>query len=211
MRNWICACVIVAASILASPGRAAVIVDTFGPGNSFDNSEESGVYAIGFNADPDFPETIVAAAGFTLTADGIVDDVAVAADAHNYSLVIFGDNGGLPDGNVLGTVSSGFTFDGYIEFTPSIALAAGDYWLVMAAPPGTPIALGGWYPSDQLLLTGPFRQSGDAGQTWAFGGAISSLPAFRIGATQTMIPEPGTMTLIGAGFLGLVAFRRRPA
>ena len=186
----------------AAPAKAGVIIDTFGPGNTFEGT--SGGYSVGPND--------LSALRFTLGSNAIVDDVAVAAQAVNFLLYIVGDDGGLPGATVLGTVSSGFTIDGYIEFDPAIALTAGDYWLVMA---GASDASGdGWYFNDSFLEGGPCRQSDSNGADWEFGGPVVSLPAVRIGvsdATQVPIAEPGTLTLAAAGLLGMAATRRRNA
>jgi hypothetical protein len=200
MKLGICTAVALAALVCASQASAGVIIDTFGPGNTFDSS--SGGYTVSGSD--------LSAVGFTLGSSGTIDDVAVAAQAANYSLYIVGDNGGLPGATVLGTVSSSFTINGYIEFDPSIALAAGDYWLVMSGPPNV---LDGWYPNIDGL-SGPFRQSDSNGADWEFGSEFSWLPAVRIGFTegsQIPVPEPSTLVLAAAGLLGMAAVRRRRA
>ena len=199
MRFGFCAAVVLAAAIFAPQARAGVIIDTFGAGNTFETL--NGGFSVSAND--------LSALGFTLGSSGIIDDVAVAAQAVNFSLFIVGDNGGFPGTTVLGTVSSSFTVDGYIEFDPSIALAAGNYWLVMA---GAPDSTGdGWYQNLDGLA-GPFRQSESNGANWEWGGDSSWLPAVRIGFTESSavpVPEPGTLTLSAAGLLGIAVWRRR--
>jgi len=187
-----------AALAVAAPAEAGVVLDTFGPAHAFDNS--SGGYTVS--------DGNLSAVRFTLGTSGLVDDVAVAAQAVNFSLFIVGDSSGLPAAGVLGTVSSNFTIDGYIEFDPSIALAAGDYWLVMG---GGPTSSGdGWYFSSEFLQ-GPFRQSDSNGADWLFGGDVISLPAVRIGFTEAdlvAVPTPAALPVFAAGLLALIAMRR---
>ena len=184
----------------ASPAQSGVIIDTFGPGNTFDASY---IYTVG-KTDIDY---VAAAVSFTLAADGIVDDIAVAAQANNFTLVITSDDADFP-GGVLATISTGFTADGYVEFNPSVALAAGTYWLVMAAPSDAPY--GGWYPSNDFLFHG-FRQSSDNGATWEWGGIGEGLPpAYRIGVSEaSAVPEPGAFALLGTGLVVAGLMRRR--
>lgn len=202
MKNWLFAALATAAFAFAAPAQAAVVVDTFGSGNTFDNSY---LYTVG-NTGIDYA---AAAASFTLAADGIVDDIAVAAQANNFTLVITGDNAGFP-GSVLATISTGFTVDGYIEFNPSVALSAGTYWLLMAAPEDAPF--GGWYPSSEFMFSG-FRQSSDNGATWEWGGIGMGWPAaYRIGVSEARaVPEPATLALLGAGIVAAGLMRRRKA
>ena len=188
-----------AAIVAAAPVQAGVVLDTFGAGHAFDNS--SGGYTVS--------DGNLSAVRFTLGTSGIVDDVAVAAQAVKFSLFIVGDSSGFPGASVLGTVSSSFTVDGYIEFDPSIALAAGDYWLVMG---GAPDSSGdGWYFNSEFL-DGPFRQSDSNGADWLFGGDVVFLPAVRIGFTEADlvdVPTPGALPLIATGLLGFAMTRRR--
>jgi hypothetical protein len=199
MKLGFCAAFALAAAIAAAaPVQAGVVLDTFGPGNAFDNS--SGGYTVG--------DGNLSAVRFTLGTSGIVDDVAVAAQAVNFSLFIVGDSSGLPGAGVLGTLSGNFSIDGYIEFDPSIALAAGNYWLVMGGAPNS--SGDGWYFNSEFL-DGPFVQSDSNGADWLFGG-IASLPAVRVGFTEAdlvAVPTPGAFSLFGAGLLGLVAIRRK--
>jgi hypothetical protein len=223
MKNRFCTVFAAAAALAAafvSPARSGVIVDTFRTGNTFDTE-----FAYSVGGTDDLPGLhFAAAAAFTLAAGGTVNDIAVAANASNFSLVIVGDNAGLPANTVLGTVSSGFTVDGYIEFDPSIALSAGTYWLLMMGP--ETVFDQGWYPNLPPWMLpdydpniayaeyGPFVQSETNGADWPYGGPSVFLPAFRVGvadSTEVPVPEPGTLALAGAGLLGFTALRRRPA
>ena len=170
----------------ASPAQSGVIVDSFGPGNTYDAESAWLVGKTGI-------DYALVAASFTLPADGIVDDVAVAAIANNFTLVITADDAGFP-GSVLATISTGFTVNGYIEFDPFVALSAGTYWLQMAAPSDAPF--GGWYPNDHFFV-GDVRQSWDNGETWAFSGLAFTYPALRIGVSDARGAGAGNVRAAG--------------
>ena len=187
--------------ICAAPARSGVLVDTFGPGNSYDHGNG---WAVGnYLAPHPFNAVLAVAAPFTLASAGTIDDVAVATH-HNaeYSLVIAADIAGLP-GTILGTVSGGLSADGYIEFDPSITLAAGTYWLVLRSGDQ-----GGWLEND-IGATGPFAGSATDGATW-FISSRTELPAYRVGAAIT-VPEPGTLAIFSAALVAFGVFRRKAA
>jgi hypothetical protein len=201
MRNRFCAIlVLIAALACAAPARSGVVVDTFGPGNSHDPGT---AWAIGnFLAPHPFDSIKAVAAPFTLLTAGTVDDVAVAAAPNaEYSLIIASDIGGLP-GTMLGTVSGGFSSDGYIDFDPSILLEAGTYWLVMKSEDR-----GGWFLNNSGAA-GAFAGSDTDGATW-FISSSTVLPAYRVGVTA--VSEPGTLAIFSAALLALSVRRRKAA
>jgi hypothetical protein len=183
-----------AALAFAVPAQAVPIIDTFGPGNSFSGSSGWAVGPI------DGRGNLTIGVGFTLDVPATIDDVAVAAWATGFTLTIMGDAGGLPDDILLATVSDSFSVDGYLEFTPSITLGAGSYFLVMMSPLGV---TGSWQTNDQGI-TVPFVHKGS--YSWISTGPTTT-PALRIGATP--VPEPATLALMGAGLLGIAVLRRR--
>lgn len=202
MGNRLYALLVVAALLIcAAPARSGVLVDTFGPGNSYDAGNG---WAVGnYLAPHPFDAVLAVAAPFTLSSAGTIDDVAIATTRNaEYSLVIADDIGGLP-GAVVGTVGGGFSADGYIEFDPSITLAAGTYWLVMTSDDQ-----GGWLRND-IGANGPFAGSQTGGATW-FIASQTVLPAYRVGAARA-VPEPGTLAIFSAALLAFGVLRRTAA
>jgi hypothetical protein len=98
-------------------------------------------------------------------------------------------------------------------FVPQVQLNTGDfYWLSAPKPivtPGTPFPGGAAdlqsWTRDESLDPDWLRVGTDIVGVGAFNQAFS-----LTGTTDaTSIPEPGTLTLFGAGLAGFLAFRRR--
>ena len=140
------------------------------------------------------------------------NSVAGAAVVDIYS------NGGLQPGSLVGTLISPTSYIGPLvetTFTASdITLSANStYWVVLRAAQGE--FDWGWASSDSGAGVGfqdTWSSSSDGGSSWFTYVGPDSYPLQMI-VTATVVPEPGSITLLGAGagllLLGLRHLRQR--
>ncbi len=102
----------------------------------------------------------------------------------------------------------------YIDAVAAVTLGPGDYWLewVFDVPSGIgfipPVTIPG------VASTGNGRLYNGPANTWVDamdGDNAQGLPFQVFGTVNTVVPEPGTYTLLGAGVLALAFVRRRKA
>ncbi|MEZ7196646.1 PEP-CTERM sorting domain-containing protein [Pseudodesulfovibrio karagichevae] len=214
--------------MVSSPARASFIVDT---GHSSSTSVSGLVleaYRV-YGFEPNLtitPSNSWVAAEFTLDAQYVITDVLGwmgrdrRPEYNLFSLKIYGDGGDVP--NATEYLSGDFTV-GYQELAWNgltgldLTLDAGTYWVAFEVPgqilidnvltanlsravmpTRAPDPLG----NDAWLYKGEWLP--DSGDNLDFGVRI-------LGDTPSIapVPEPGTMMLLGMGFMGLVGFTRR--
>lgn len=214
-RNSSLVVALAAAMILTTVGQvnAAVVFDTFGPGDSYGSSG----YLLGAR----FGSPFVQCAAFTFagTQSYKLDTIEVAVWQHYFNGLPIGSNEltvKLMD-SPAGTVLEEFDFSGQMQaYSPTNPPLVGtsvlnpvlnpnvEYWLV-ASLPDYP-AMAEWADSDPAVL----------GRTLTRGTGIpqpilddSTLPAFRINGT-VVVPVPGAAVLwcLGLGFVGWLRRRR---
>ena len=196
--------------LASAPGRATVIVDTFGPGDTF-NPTSAWVFrgANSHTHDPGLEQGFA----FTVGPTSIVlTDIYIAlsynTETHNRGdLLLMTDSAGVPDSiiksyAVRGTEEFGkdFTPTHIVDALGPTLLADTRYWLIGSAPTDAGLY---WNLNDQGISGDrafrrpplPFSVADD-----------EPLGAFRVEGTES-IPEPSTLALLAAGAIGLV--RRR--
>jgi hypothetical protein len=212
MRKFLCLAsrlsalaIVGAVSLTAAPAGAVVIATTFGPGDSYDAS-------IGYPIGSETLQEI--AVGFVPGFDSALDSIRLAtkhlAGANNYTVYLASDSGGSPGGALETFSSLAFTSPDSILTLNSLlnpTLSAGStYWIVVSAPDLSG-SYGEWNWNDQGFFGLAFQ---NAGTGWK--SDDNPTPAFEVNASRTTsVPEPTTLLLFGAGFVGFTALRRRRA
>lgn len=201
--------------------RGFQIVNTFGPGDSFELASYGVVWNVlspgsSINVGQGFAARLTPNANYTLTSVTLA--LGYIQDTNNLSISIFEDASGTPAGQLLETIVSHPTditgFSGVNTYQSSLdpVMAGGSsYWLVVA-----PVDLNeansqnnaaySWYASTHLgyAATRDFNFTSGSWANWQVY-PNSLLPAFRIEGTA--VPEPGTLALTLAGTAGLVGLR----
>ena len=195
--------------LLASPALAGLLVDTGAP------TESESVLSVGIYGD--YEERL--AAKFSLVNQSRITDVEAYLNTYNFGTFgfqIVSDAGGSPNsGTVL------FEAAPYIEGNPTGEwtgptglnwdLAAGDYWLILRAIPGSSLFAQVGLETPNPLSTYAVWDSD--GQTWTTFIPSPQNPydfGVRIFGTAGAVPEPASWTLMIAGFaLTGAALRRR--
>jgi len=137
---------------------------------------------------------------FTLECTACLTDTTDSAifNPFTFDLVITDQNDGGATGEFVGTSAGGSV--AYNSSTLTID------WLPVQIGPGTNGTLTGGFGSTLFDISTPSRivapnSGANVGQTTVQGGIDSSLAIFSV-------PEPATMSLIGAGLIGLGMLRR---
>ena len=191
---------IVAAACAATPASADILLDTT-PANP----------AVSYVVGPFLGSNWSLAVPFSSNADTQITSITTyLLLLGEYDVGIMADASGLPSGVFLDSeaVTPGTDPN---TITPDWSVSPGtSYWLAVdsASNPTGGDSPQGWYQS--AASTGTFAfNSGTGG--WSTESAI--LPAAVIsGAGPTSdVPEPLTLSLFGAGFVGLITMRRRKA
>jgi len=188
--KWGVATILGLASVAAN---ADIAYNNFGAGDTFNSGSNWSVDPSQYLAMP-----------FTSAASGSVSLVTVALfSSANYTASLELDNNGLNPGTVLETwnfsgtgAAQALTGDGSASLT-----SGNSYWLEI--DPQTANDSGAWY-LNSTGASGTFLYT--SGGVWNnFNGTLS---VFRVETTP--VPEPISLSVLGAGLIG-VAFRRRRA
>jgi len=184
--------------ILPGQAPAAVITSTFGPGDSYNGGISWSVIA---TQDIAMPFTVTGGSNYTFTSV----ELALSAASGDLNILLLSDSAGLPGGvieSMTVTDPSGITTATSAIF-PTL-VAGTTYWIATQYVSGGYV--GGWNWNDQGL-SGPLAFSGNSGASWFSNDG--TFPAFRVNGDTAAVPEPGSLTLLGLGLLGLVAWRKR--
>ena len=191
----------------------AVVFSNFGVGDTYNISGAAGVFGSGSGVG----QTIRRAASFIPATTTLLVDAQVPLSSStptpDIRLSIIEDNAGSPTGATVQisglsgiTTRNIYTF----TFTGNQTLVAGTrYWIVME-----PLN-----PNGTLSLSWHYNTTGNQGYQSRFGTGAWQEPvpntvptmAYRINGTAVVVPEAGTLALVGAGLaaFGAVVVRRR--
>ena len=194
---------LVAASVIASgftavDARAAVLLDTFAPGDTAIG------LPLGLSRNPQGVGTSLAVSFSTASAVSVDSILAAISGTGNVSLGIMSDASGLPSDTFLHSVVLSNPTANVSLTNLGWSLNPGSYWLAAVGDPGF---IGSW-------TQGTFS----AGPTWASKADFSAVPGWEVfgplaspaARITTAIPEPETyaMLLAGLGLVGVVMRRR---
>lgn len=157
------------------------------------------------DASVDFLSTFSGTLGWAIYSDSSMAPGTLLASGSDTNPVI------TPTGLLGEQDAEIFQLDAMIT-TP--LLAAGEYWLALrAAAWGAPDPAGGdpfawiFWQYTAGITGNPLLADGDLANPTTWNLTTGRDPSFRI--EGTVIPEPGTMVLVGLGAIGMLAVRRR--
>jgi hypothetical protein len=193
--------------VAAGQARADVLYNNFGPGDTYDTRDAAIIGRF-----PGDTVTWVQGDPFRVTgADYTLDRLTLAlgwfSGPNQVDVQFRADAGGLP-----GAVIESFHLTDlgplFQNNPPVVAnsvlhplLSAGaQYWVTASASDQTDV---GWN-TNSTGDTGPHAQSQNGGP---FNVITSDRGAYRVEATPSPVPEPGTLLLCGIGGLGLLGYR----
>lgn len=190
--------------------RADTVFTSFGPNQSYNGVAWVDVGAVSLGNQ-------VVAFPFVPTATAALSSVDIAVPhvgtTSGVVVSILSNNGGAP-GGVLDTLSQVASLSTAISSfscgTSCPVLQAGsEYWLVAQESDGStrsqfffsPTATGTWYYNEAGSTTGP----------WNVATLTPSIGAFDVNAnvTQSPVPEPSSLLLLGSGMMGVLGMARR--
>jgi PEP-CTERM motif len=208
--------------VFVTPAVADIVYTNLGSGSTYIGTSGDGVAGSGTGVGSQSfadPFAVPAGPGYNLTQL----DVAVSWNGlgtNSAIIELLTNSGGLPGSTVLGswtlTNLPAFGTVGSIQPSQTISGISGiplsggtQYWL--AAFAGASSTFDSWN-SNSTGATGTNAFSTNGGTTWIPNGPGARLDAFDVLGTPIATPEPGTLTLLGCGLIGLaVAFRRKSA
>jgi hypothetical protein len=202
---------------LASPASADTIYTNLGTGSTYIGGGGDVVAGSGTGSPQSFanPFIVPAGPGYNLTQ---LDVGATFAFGGSNSAIIelLTNSGGSPGSTVLGSwtltnlpppATSSIQPSQTISGISGIALSGStQYWLAAFAGASSTVDI---WNGNSTGATGTNAYSTDGGTTWISNGPGARLDAFDVQGTPLSTPEPGTLTLLGSGLIGLVALFRR--
>lgn len=199
---------VVFAGIGPASSRAATIFTSFGPSDSFDDTQALAVQ--GTSLTPPF-KYIDAGSLFTASEGGAVTGVDLAlegaAGTASVFLSFWTDVGGLPGTQIGGVFSVALpSSPGVVAVTgiTGIDLVGGQNYVLELAPGGSN-TVADWYVNNQGLL----GAIGNNSTGWKSDGADAREGAFDVTGGTAAIPEPVSAALLVPGLAAMALIRRR--
>lgn len=198
---------------MSSTLRADTIVSTFGPGQSYNTGWSWNIGSSGLPADQQ-----EIAASFVPAGDYFLDSIDFAArwlDGTN-QLTVYLESGATPPDDLAASAIESWSFTNLSSLATvytatsldhPLLTAGTTYWVVLSAD-DLVNTLAGWCWNDQGIIGFSLRHT--AVGPWAVNSGAAT-PAFDVNGTPAFagVPEPGTLTLLGMGIVGMASLLRR--